>query len=106
MVDLPVFEHGEKFSHFFLKKSNAVHLMADGSKSLALDVAEGVIIELPSVVKEINSGCSGDDAASVEGTHVDKNDDEEAYVVNTEEVDEEKVWYNAILSLKPRQRES
>ena len=33
-------------------------------------------------------------------------DEEEAYLVNTEEVDEEKVWYNAIMSLKHRQREA
>ena len=51
-LDLPIFdEHGEKFRHFFLKKCNAVYLMAKGSKSLALDVSEGVIIEITSVVR-------------------------------------------------------
>ena len=46
-----VFGYGEKFRHFFLKKCNAVHLlMADGSRSLAFNVAKDVVIE-PSVVK-------------------------------------------------------
>ena len=57
------------------------------------------------VSKEGNSGSSGD--AASEDTYVDENVNKEAYYfVYTEEVDEEKVWYDAILSVKHRRREA